>query len=233
MAIVYKITNRISNKSYVGYTSRTLQQRWNAHISSSRQGSKFRFHSAIRKYGVDSWDLQILFEDESVDICKKKEEHFISEMNLTNNRVGYNAKPGGCGGWIVPDDKYDSWCNKNKERACGVTNSNSTGYLNEELIEIAISVFQDLGRIVGHARLVKECQNRGFRFPQSFRPFRFGGKYENMIKTIEEKTGMSYDPFFRSEDQKQKLRDANLGKIGPNRNTKVIIKEGKRKHVKN
>lgn len=233
MAIVYKITNRVSNKSYVGYTTRTLTQRWNAHLSSTRQGSKFRFHSAIRKYGIDSWDMEILFEDESIDICKKKEEQFITEMNLTDNKFGYNAKPGGCGGWIVSDKKYDSWYSNNKHRATGITNSNSTGYSNDDLIEIAISVFKDLGRIVGHASLVKECQNRGFRFPKSFRPFRFNGKYENMIKIIEEKTGMVYDPFFRSEEQKQKLRHINLGKIGPNRNTKVIIKEGKRKHVKN
>lgn len=232
MAIVYKITNRISNKSYVGYTTRTFDQRWNAHLSSTRQGSKFRFHSAIRKYGIDSWYLEIIFEDESIELCKKKEEQFITEMNLTNNQFGYNAKPGGGGGWIVSEEKYESWHLKNKERANGITNSNSTGYSNDELIEIAILVFKDLGRIVGHSRLVKECQNRGIRFPKSFRPFRFDGKYENMIKIIKEKNGMLYDPFFKSEEQKQKLRRANLGKIGPNRNTKVIIEEGKRKHVK-
>jgi hypothetical protein len=233
MAIVYKITNRISNKSYVGYTSRTLQQRWNAHLSSARQGSKFRFHSAIRKYGVDSWDLQILFEDESVDICKKKEEHFILEMNLTNNIAGYNAKPGGCGGWIVPNGKYKSWLSNNKERAKGVTNSNSTGYSNDELLNIAISIFIDMGRIIGHASLVEECKKRGLRFPKSFRPFRFDGKYENMIKLVEEKTGMIYDPFFRSEEQKKKIRDSLTGRVGHNKDTKVIIEEGKRKHVKN
>lgn len=233
MAIVYKITNNVSGKSYVGYTTRTLEQRWNAHLSSTRQGSKFRFHSAIRKYGIDSWELKILFEDESVDVCKKKEEQFIAEMNLTDNKFGYNAKPGGCGGWIVPDEKYDSWRLKNKEKSKGLTNPNSTGKSNDELIEIAISVFEDLGRIVGHRSLVKECQNRGFKFPKSFRPFRFNGKYENMISIIEQKTGMKYDPFFRSEEQKQKLRQINLGKVGPNRNTKVIIEEGKRKHVKN
>jgi predicted GIY-YIG superfamily endonuclease len=231
MAIVYKITNKTNGKSYIGYTTRTLNQRWDAHKSSTRQGSKFRFHSAIRKYGIDDWVFETLFESDSVDLCKNKEEQFISEMNLTNNQFGYNAKPGGCGGWIVPNAKYNVWLEKNTQRSIGITNSNSTGYTNDELIDIALNVFSDLGRIVGHRTLVEECKKRDIRFPKSFRPFRFDGKYENMIKIIEEKTGMVYNPMFRSEDQREKLRQANIGKNSSNKNTKVIIVEGRRKHV--
>ena len=73
MAIVYKITNRVNGKSYIGHSVRTLEQRWKSHLSSVRQGSKFRFHSAIRKYGVDFWDHEIIFEHSDVYICKKKE----------------------------------------------------------------------------------------------------------------------------------------------------------------
>ena len=47
---------------------------WNSHLSSVRQGSKFRFHSAIRKYGVDDWDFEILYENDDIDKCKEKEE---------------------------------------------------------------------------------------------------------------------------------------------------------------
>jgi hypothetical protein len=44
---------------------------------------------------------------------------------------------------------------------------------------------------------------------------------------------MIYDPFFRSEEQKTKIRDSLIGRVGHNKDTKVIIEEGKRKHVKN
>ena len=63
MAIVYKITNRANDKSYIGHSVRTLEQRWKSHLSCVRQGSKFRFHSAIRKYGIDQWDKEIIFEN--------------------------------------------------------------------------------------------------------------------------------------------------------------------------
>jgi hypothetical protein len=44
---------------------------------------------------------------------------------------------------------------------------------------------------------------------------------------------MIYNPFFRSEEQRKKLSVVNKGKIGSNKNTKVITINGKRKHVKN
>jgi len=231
MAIVYKITNKTNGKSYVGYTVRTLDQRWKSHQSSVRQGSKFRFHSAIRKYGVDDWNVETLFECDDINECKKMEEHYIKDLFLMDKRFGYNAKPGDCGGWIVPDEKYDGWVGKLKERNTGTLNSNSTKYTNDDLIHIAIQVFSDLGKIVSHRVLVEECKKRNIRFPKSFRPFRFDGKYENMVKLIEDKTGMKYDPMTRTEEHKEKLRQANLGKSGPNKNTKVVIVEGRRKHV--
>jgi len=49
--IVYKITNKKNGKSYIGKTEYSLEHRWNRHLSSAKNGSKFRFHSAIRKYG--------------------------------------------------------------------------------------------------------------------------------------------------------------------------------------
>ena len=138
MAIVYRITNKINGKSYIGQTVRTLDQRWRSHLSSVNQGSKFRFHSAIRKYGVDNWKLDILFENDDVDLCKKKEEELIALYNLTNNKKGYNATPGGCGGWVVPYEKYEFWRKKQSINNTGLNNPNSTGYSNEELIEIGI-----------------------------------------------------------------------------------------------
>ena len=164
MAIVYKITNRVNGKSYIGHSVRTLEQRWKSHLSSVRQGSKFRFHSAIRKYGMDQWDQEIIFEHTDVDVCKKKEEEMISHFNLMDNKKGYNAKPGGCGGWIVPDEKYESWRQKQSVNNTGMKNNNSTGYTNEELIEIGKKICHDLGRIVGQKTMVNQCEKIGIRF---------------------------------------------------------------------
>ena len=102
--IVYCITNTINGKKYIGMTGRTLTERWNSHCSSARNGSPFRFHSAIRKYGETSFSKEILFDDLSIQECRTIEEETIEEYNTMDH--GYNARPGGCGGSVVPDEKY-------------------------------------------------------------------------------------------------------------------------------
>jgi group I intron endonuclease len=234
MALVYKITNKINNKSYIGHTVRTLEQRWKAHKSSMRQGSNFRFHLAIRKYGIDNWNLEVLFEHDDVTICKKKEEELIKLYDLMNNKKGYNAKPGGCGGWIVPDEKYETWKQKISNTSTGLTNGNSIKYTNEDLINIGKRICNNLGRIVGQKTMVKECEKIGIRFPKSFRHIRFEGNYKNYIAILEKELSMTFNPYFRSEEQRQIYREKYTGSIGPNKDTKVIIDStGKRKHVKN
>ena len=63
------------------------------HLSSVKQGSKFRFHSAIRKYGVDSWDLFIVESSDDIEYIRKLEENLILEHKTTLTQFGYNAKP--------------------------------------------------------------------------------------------------------------------------------------------
>jgi len=210
MPIVYKITNKINSKMYIGYSVRSLEQRWKSHLSSVRQGSKFRFHSAIRKYGIDQWHQEILFEDADVNICKKKEEEYIFE--LKSMITGYNARPGGCGGWIVPHSKYKKWKKTLKDINSELKNSNSTGYTNEELVEIGKKICLKLGKILTHRNMVKQCHLEGIKFPKSFRPFRFGGSYKNYAKILENELNMKFEPNKKTDEHREKLRLANLGK---------------------
>ena len=210
MPIVYKITNKINGKFYIGHSVRTLEQRWKSHLSSVRQGSKFRFHSAIRKYGIDQWDKEILFENIDVNVCKKKEEEYIFELKAMIN--GYNAKPGGCGGWIVPTTKYKKWKAKLKTASSELKNPNCTGYTNDELVDIGKRICLKLGKILTHSNMIKQCHIEGIKFPKSFRPFRFGGFYKNYAKILEAELNMKFEPNKKTDEHKEKLRLANLGK---------------------
>ena len=53
---IYKITNLVNGKSYVGQTIRTIEERWKQHIKDSK-GNKddFYLHRAIRKYGKENF----------------------------------------------------------------------------------------------------------------------------------------------------------------------------------
>ena len=60
--IVYEATNKINGKVYVGLTTTNLKHRRGSHIRSAKSGSMAYFHKALRKYGADSfeWDVVIL-----------------------------------------------------------------------------------------------------------------------------------------------------------------------------
>ena len=85
MDYIYKITNTVNNKSYVGYTTNPTA-RWEAHRHN--QGSKLVFQ-AIKKYGEDKFTFEVIAED-TVD----NEQKYINEHN-TMAPNGYNLTEGG------------------------------------------------------------------------------------------------------------------------------------------
>jgi len=93
---IYKHTNKINGKSYIGKTKNKVDYRLNQHIRSSNNGSNNVFHRALRKYGIDNFETSILednISDENIDI---REEYWIKYYNTFNN--GYNMTIGGDGG---------------------------------------------------------------------------------------------------------------------------------------
>jgi group I intron endonuclease len=96
MSFIYKIQNILNNKSYIGWTTKSVDFRWNEH---KKDALKFRdnrkFYNAIRKYGINSWEVTTLCEVENKDDAVKKEIEFIIFYDSFNN--GYNSTLGGDG----------------------------------------------------------------------------------------------------------------------------------------
>lgn len=101
---IYKITNLINQKAYIGKTTNTIKERWGEHISESKsERAKNRpIYRAINKYGVENFSIELI---EEVDIkeLSDKEIYWIGYYDTYNN--GYNATLGG-DGRILYD--YDS-----------------------------------------------------------------------------------------------------------------------------
>ena len=60
MYVVYKHTNEINQKAYIGWTSLSIDERWHSHCYNAKNKSQYAFHRAILKYGTDGWKHQIL-----------------------------------------------------------------------------------------------------------------------------------------------------------------------------
>lgn len=121
---VYKHTNIINNKSYIGITSRKPENRWGKHGENYRpsKGRYSSFYNAIKKYGWDNFTHEILLEYLSFEEATQKEKELIIFYN-SKAPNGYNLTNGGEGtcGYEVSDD----FRKRRSELTCGGNNPTS------------------------------------------------------------------------------------------------------------
>ena len=91
---IYKITNKVNGKSYVGQTVNEVKERWKAHCrpSSCKDGSQISF--AIQKYGKDNFTFEVIDTALAMDELNTKEITWIQSLN-TLSPYGYNLSSGG------------------------------------------------------------------------------------------------------------------------------------------
>ena len=231
--IVYKITNSINNKSYVGMTKGSLESRWLSHISSANQGSSFRFHAAIRKYGIDNWTKEILFESDNMSLIREKEADYILSLNLINFNVGYNSKPGGCGGWIVPEHKFKQWKQRLSERSSGLNNTNSLSVSNDELIEYGLSYIKEHHEIATGSKFSKYCLDKfNKQIPRFWSKYRFGG-WSGFIKLLENKSGLTHNRYPRIKGRESLISIKLRGRVWISNIDLAISKTCKKEELEN
>lgn len=97
MGVIYKVTNLINGKVYIGQTI-DFQRRKRKHLSDARKNDvkdTSIFHRAIRKYGEDSFSWEII-EEVSSEQLDDREKYWIQffESYIEYNK-GYNMTLGG------------------------------------------------------------------------------------------------------------------------------------------
>jgi group I intron endonuclease len=106
--IIYRATNTVNNKIYVGKTTKGLEKRKNEHLSFVEP--KVYLHYAIRKYGSDSFKWDILGEYDNGEELNNAEILFISKLSSNDTKIGYNMTTGGDGfayGILNPSHRED------------------------------------------------------------------------------------------------------------------------------
>lgn len=98
---IYKITNNINDKIYIGQTRVTIHIRYQEHLRAAKDDCDNYLYRAMRKYGVDNFAVEVV---ESI-LCKTKEElkvmlntkeiYYIKKYNSNNPNFGYNMTRGG------------------------------------------------------------------------------------------------------------------------------------------
>lgn len=102
---IYMITNTKTNKSYIGQAPQYItsnKQKWGAkgrwvrHIYESKHvknGKDCEFHTAIREYGEDAFNVSVLCECNIEEMDQLEEDYIMKYNTLSPN--GYNMTTGG------------------------------------------------------------------------------------------------------------------------------------------
>ena len=215
---IYKITNILNNKIYIGKTKNSIERRFNQHKKSSltydSSNSISYLHSAMYKYGVDNFIIEEIDTADSLTELNQKEKYWINEFNSIDKSIGYNLAKGGDGGDIFNQLDKEAQNKKREKHSIDtsnriwVTNGIDTKYIKKDDV-------------------IPEGYYRGRTFNTSNI-----GKYERTEEHRQAMKGRNPSMLGKhlSEETKQKLREANLGK---KYSAEVNKKKGRPKYGKN
>jgi len=99
MSFIYKITNLVTGKVYIGQTSSTVEDRYKVHKKSYKNGKCHKLYNAMKKYGVDNFIVETICETNNPN---DDEQYYIKKYNSVKD--GYNISYGGNYNKIYNDD---------------------------------------------------------------------------------------------------------------------------------
>lgn len=124
---IYKVVNITNQKVYIGFDS-SWPKRMNHHKSKFKK-INLKFYDAIKKYGWNNFNWEILYQSKDGDYTlKTMESYFIKEYNSMEK--GYNMTLGGEGSLgykHTPEEKL-----KNSLRNSGINHVNYGKHLSVE-----------------------------------------------------------------------------------------------------
>ncbi len=140
--VIYKITNLINGKSYVGQTSRTLKERFIEHAK-----AKTHLGNAIRKYGRKNFSVEVIEECTKPEQLNEREIFWIAHFNCKHPN-GYNFTDGGegTGGWKASPETRANMSVAQKKffqehpEACAARSERLKGHLVSDKTRAKISV---------------------------------------------------------------------------------------------
>jgi hypothetical protein len=220
---VYCLTFKNNGKKYVGFTGIGVMNRMHKHYTNASYGIDSHLYRAIRLYGVENIEIEILHESEDKQDALNMEQYYIVKFNTID--CGYNETSGGFGGWSVPEHKLIAWKKSIKKRTQGLDNPNSKSVTNQDILNAAVAFYKNNNNRLIRTSWFKYCQNNNL--PVTYTKFRFGGGYENFIKAFKKELDRLSIPYnensFKLSYQERYKEEYNI----------KISKTLKENHVKN
>lgn len=87
---IYKITDSLSDYIYLGYTSLTLAETLNLHITNANKGKESELYSHMRKIGTENFKIELVKDFNYLkpcDILEKVKSKYNPDLLLKNNFI--------------------------------------------------------------------------------------------------------------------------------------------------
>lgn len=94
MGCIYKITNCINQKLYIGLTINDAETRFKKHKSMIYSNGCSALYEAFKKYGVENFMVETICFSSNKKELMSLEKYYISELNTVSPN-GYNLTSGG------------------------------------------------------------------------------------------------------------------------------------------
>lgn len=91
--LIYKITNKLNEKVYIGQTTKTLDHRKKGHIQAAKDGVNHHLYNAMNKYGIENFVFEEICKASTKSELNYLEAKYILEYDSVRN--GYNMGYGG------------------------------------------------------------------------------------------------------------------------------------------
>ena len=96
---IYKITNKVNGKVYIGQSIRPIEQRFQRHINDSVNNIlDTHFARAIRKYGKENFYIELVETCDNQTELNLREQYWIRKYDSINNGYNETDATSKCGG---------------------------------------------------------------------------------------------------------------------------------------
>jgi group I intron endonuclease len=157
--IIYKATNLDNGKVYIGKTKNSIEDRIKQHNKSNHI---YLFQRALKKYGPENFDWQIIDVLEDEEELSRREIYWINLYGSNHNKLGYNLTNGG-EGVLNPSINVRKKMSINQK---GTLNSN---FKHGKFSGPHFCIKCNKKLAVNTATLCKSCCRKGIKFTNSHR----------------------------------------------------------------
>jgi len=203
---IYKFTNKVNHKIYIG-KSVNVYGRYESHKKTALSGKKTLFYNALRKYGIDNFDFEIIKECSREEL-NEYEKFYIKLYDSNNPQYGYNMTPGGDGGAMT----YGPW-NKGKKMTSDFKKRVSES-VKKRMKDPVLK--EKMSKSLKEAFSKPETKKKMSKAKKGKKPWNKGKHYTGIKKKSKEsieKTRLKNIGQKRTEEQKKRISDSHKGKI--------------------